>query len=87
MNRELEKHKSEDLHTIFNKYDSDKNSKHHNYSRQYEDLLKKYRNKNISLLEIGVHYGESLKIWGDTFSFASKIVGIDIKKNSKNMKI
>ena len=65
---------AESLHDIFNKYDSDKNSKFHNYSRQYEELLKKYRGGDIRLLEIGVHQGESLKIWREAFPNAEKII-------------
>ena len=44
----------ESLESIFNKYDTDKKASFHNYSRQYEELLKNYRNNNIKYLEIGV---------------------------------
>ena len=73
----------ESLETIFDKYNSDKGSNFHNYCRQYEELLRKYRHKNISLLEIGIFQGESLKIWKDVFPNAVRIVGIDINGKCK----
>lgn len=68
----------ESLISIFDKYNSDKNSSFHNYCRQYDNLIKDYRNKSINFLEIGVFKGESLKIWREAFPNAKKIVGIDI---------
>jgi hypothetical protein len=71
------------LTNIFNKHNSDKNSSFHNYCRQYENLFKDFRYKPISFLEIGVLQGESLKIWREVFSNATKIVGIDINPDCK----
>jgi len=68
----------ESLHNIFNRYDTDKNSNFHNYSRQYDELFKNYRFKNIKYLEIGVYRGGSLKSMRETFKNAEIIVGIDI---------
>lgn len=73
----------ESLTTIFDRYNSDKNSTFHNYCRQYEKLLSEYRTQSISFLEIGIFQGESLKIWRDVFPNASKIVGIDINPDCK----
>lgn len=73
----------ESVHDIFNKYDTDKNSYFHNYSRQYETLFSKYRNKCINYLEIGVLHGESLKAMRDVFLMARNIVGIDINPGCK----
>jgi hypothetical protein len=73
----------ESLIPIFDRYGSDKNSSFHNYCRQYDTILKDYRQKNISFLEIGVYGGESLKIWRDSFLNAKKIVGIDINPECK----
>lgn len=74
----------EKLQDIFNRYNSDKNSYFHNYCRQYEQLLRDFRDKSITFLEIGVFQGESLKIWRDVFPNAKKIIGVDI--NSECMK-
>jgi spermidine synthase len=66
------------LTEIFDQYDSDKNSKWHNYSRQYDHLLTKFRDKPVRLLELGVLEGESLKIWKHCFLNSQCIVGVDI---------
>jgi hypothetical protein len=73
----------EHLNTIFDKYDTDKNSKFHNYSRQYNDLLKEYRNKPIKYLEIGVFNGGSIKAFREVFKNATCILGLDINSNCK----
>lgn len=66
------------LDTIFKKYNTDKNSSHHNYSRQYETLLYSYRSKPIRFLEIGVFKGESIKAFREVFENAICLVGLDI---------
>jgi hypothetical protein len=65
---------------IFNKYDTDKNSRFHNYPRQYAALFEKYRNKpGLKFLEIGVFKGESLKAWREYFTGTDVIViGLDV---------
>lgn len=73
----------ENLTAIFDKYDSDKNSRFHNYCRQYEGIMRDYRTKNISFLELGVFNGESIKIWREAFPNAKCIVGIDINPECK----
>lgn len=73
----------ESLNNIFNKYNTDKNSYFHNYTRQYEKLLEDYRDKPIKYLEIGVFNGGSLKAFRETFKNAKCIVGIDINPNCK----
>lgn len=73
----------DNIETIFNKFNTDKNSLFHNYSRQYEHLFKEWRNKEITFLEIGVFQGESIKAWRECFSNAIKLVGIDINPECK----
>ena len=68
----------EPLNEIFDRYDTDKNQRFHDYCRQYDDLLRKYRDKPVSLLEIGVYEGESLELWNEVFPNSTKIVGLDI---------
>ena len=51
----------------------------------YENYLKKFRNKKINILEIGVESGNSLRIWSDYFSKA-KIIGLDIEKKDFKIK-
>jgi len=52
----------------------------HSYIEMYESEMVKV--KKISLLEIGVAFGHSIKMWEDYFE-DSNIYGIDIKNNSK----
>jgi len=49
----------------------------HSYIDIYEKYLQKYVNP-ISLLEIGVFYGNSLMTWKDYFHPDSYIIGVDI---------
>ena len=69
------------LEYIFSKYNTDKNIFFHNYTRQYEELLKPYRNKEINLLEIGVYKGGSLKGFNEYFKNSKYIVGLDINES------
>lgn len=68
----------ETITQIFDKHKSDKGSHHHNYCRQYEQLLAPYRRVGVKILEIGILDGQSLKIWKEAFQKASVIVGVDI---------
>lgn len=63
----------------------------HGYVESYEKILK---NKKIkSMLEIGVSFGGSLKMWDEFFNYNTKIIGIDIeekrfkRKNLENERI
>ena len=44
----------------------------------YEENFSKYRNKKITILEIGVFRGGSLSMWQKYFGPQAKIIGIDI---------
>jgi 23S rRNA U2552 (ribose-2'-O)-methylase RlmE/FtsJ len=55
-------------------------TKHFKYFNVYENLLKKFRNKNVTFVEIGVSNGGSLQVWKNYFSKESKIIGIDINR-------
>ena len=46
----------------------------------YKENFSSYKNKKITILEIGVQNGGSLKMWQNYFSSDSLIVGIDIIK-------
>jgi SAM-dependent methyltransferase len=71
------------LDTIFDKYDTDKKRNFHNYTRQYETLLKDFKNKPIKYLEIGVYNGGSLNAMREVFENSSCILGLDINHNCK----
>lgn len=72
------------LHDIYNRYNTDKNSTFHNYSRQYEILFAPFREMHINILEIGVLDGCSLLTWRDAFQNAFNIIGLDITPGCKS---
>jgi cyclopropane fatty-acyl-phospholipid synthase-like methyltransferase len=67
---------------IFTMFGIDKSSFVHNYSRQYQPLLKPFINKEINILEIGGYNGNTLRAWKYLFPNA-KVVGIDINNEYK----
>lgn len=50
----------------------------HHYDALYDPLFAPLRDKPVRLLEIGIFYGESMKLWRDYFP-KGKIFGIDIE--------
>lgn len=61
---------------------TDKSSEIHDYCRKYEKYIPFYREQNITILEIGVLNGESIRMWREYFPNAI-IVGIDINPKCK----
>lgn len=57
-------------------YPSDKNSYHSYIEDVYEEYFSPYRNRKINLLEIGVAFSGSIRLWNDYFKNA-QIYGID----------
>jgi len=49
----------------------------------YERHFRRFRNRPVTMLEIGVHGGGSLHMWRDYFCEGSTIVGIDINPDCK----
>lgn len=74
------------LDTVALRYPTDKSSRHHNYTKYYQEVLGPRRAAIRGLLEIGVglwhdnvaDYGPSLRMWRDWLPNA-RIVGMDIK--------
>ena len=70
---------------------SDKGTYHSYIDMYYEKILADYRDKTITLLEIGVNAGRSLELWARYFNDDSTIIGIDkkitisYKPSKKNM--
>ena len=54
------------LKEINNKYKSDKGFGH-NYIDFYESIFNPIKENELNLLEIGVLFGNSLKLWSDYF--------------------
>ncbi len=74
--------KTSTLDAIGLKHGTDKASSNHNYLELYEVLFASLRDKNLTLLEIGVLNGASLKTWEEYFPNAN-VVGVDIVPTSK----
>lgn len=60
-------------------HDTDKVA--HAYLSHYEQRFRSLRQEPVSLLEIGVMHGASLRMWKDYFSLG-QIYGVDVKKSS-----
>ena len=60
--------------------------KYSNYFSIYDSLLKKYKNKKIIFVEIGVFSGGSLFMWRHFFGKRAKIVGVDLNPDIKRFK-
>lgn len=73
------------MEEIFLRYDTDKNARHHNYPRQYENLFRDFKDKDgLKFLEIGVFGGNSLRAWRDFFTGKDRmILGVDICEEQK----
>lgn len=59
------------------KYGTDKASDRHDYLRGYELFLERYKNEKITVMELGVEKGQSLKMWTEYFPNAH-LLGVDI---------
>lgn len=64
------------------KYGTDKNMGHHEFTEKYERHFEHLRNKELTILEIGVKRGASVKMWKEYFP-NSIIHGIDIDPKCK----
>ena len=58
----------------------DKGTAHSYIEHYYENAFKPYRDKDITLLEIGIAQGQSLRMWREYFTNA-RIIGYDIRDN------
>jgi len=65
------------------KFGTDKSSREHDYLSFYELFFERIRHENIKLLEVGVLFGASLRLWGEYFPKGT-IVGADIDPSVKS---
>jgi hypothetical protein len=64
------------------KNNSDKEIYHKYISNFYNEKFSKFKNEEINILEIGILYGDSIKLWDDFFTKAN-IYGVDIQNAIK----
>jgi glycosyltransferase involved in cell wall biosynthesis len=55
------------------------------YFDAYDNIMAPYRNKAVTMLEIGVQNGGSLEAWSNYFAQAEKIIGCDIDELCGNL--
>ena len=70
------------MQSLYEMFSTDPEVKAHKYEHYfpvYERYLEPYRNRPVSMLEIGVDRGGSLKLWKNYLGPHAKIHGIDIK--------
>lgn len=70
----------QELEAIGKETGTDKCSDAHDYLRKYEFFLRRFREQPMTLLELGVFHGDSLRMWSCYFPKAH-IVGVDINEN------
>ena len=60
-----------------------KSVKYSTYFDSYDYFFSKYRNQNITFVEIGIAGGGSLFMWRDYFGPNARIIGVDLNPNAK----
>ena len=60
-----------------------RSSKYYKYFKNYEDILSNFGGQDVTMIEIGVQDGGSLKIWQEFFGPNSKIIGVDLNPECK----
>ena len=71
------------LNDLAIKHNTDKASFCHNYCPIYESLFGRWRHQVMSILEIGISEGASLRMWAEYFPSAI-ISGIDLEEFNQN---
>ena len=85
MNKKIKTNSNSETYKIFKK--SQKFSiKWTSYFQVYDQIFKKYKNKKITFVEVGVANGGSLFIWKKYFSKKSRIIGIDLNPEAKKLR-
>ena len=74
-----------DLENYFHQNQGRRMHKWLHYFEVYDRHFQKYRNTDVTVLEIGVSQGGSLQMWKNYFGDKAKIFGIDINPDCKNL--
>lgn len=72
----------QELNEIGSSYNTDKSSDYHNYLNKYEFFIRRWKKEPITILELGVFKGGSIKTW-ETYFEKAKIYGVDIDEACK----
>ncbi len=55
------------------------------YFNIYDELFQKYRDKDVTFVEVGIHNGGSLYMWRNYFGKNSRIIGVELNPNAKQL--
>ena len=69
---------------IADHFKTDKGTIKHNYAPVYERYLRELRRQPVSILEIGVACGASLKTWARYFADA-RVIGVDLREACRGL--
>lgn len=72
------------LREIFDQHDKRLIHKYEHYIEIYEEYFSKYRNTNVSILEIGLSQGGSIDMWKEYFGPELTFYGVDINADNKS---
>ncbi len=61
---------------------TNKSSLYADYLRHYDELFRRYRDKEINFIEIGVAQGRSARTW-ERYLPKARLIGVDINENTK----
>lgn len=75
-----------ELRSIYKAHTGKTSDRWESYFPVYDRIFATYRDKNLSLLEIGIQNGGSLEIWAKYFANAFKIIGCDINPLCGNLR-
>lgn len=53
----------------------------HTYVEFYEEILREYRDMPVNLVEIGIYYGASIRMWMDYFTAPNMVYGVDVNRS------
>lgn len=83
-----------DLLTLSLTHNTDKEISHKYVSNFYSQEFEQYRNQPVTLFEVGVYYGGSMRMWRDYFANCEQLIAADITnyapddvKNAPKVKI
>ena len=84
------KDKSEKINSKSKIFESFKKAKRfsvkwESYFNVYEKIFEKYREQNITFVEVGVSAGGSLQMWRDFLGTNARIIGIDLNPEAKTL--
>src|SRR5215207_1502538 len=73
----------DDLRTYFDSNKRRQMLKWHHYFEIYDRHFHRFRNTDVTILEIGVAHGGSLQMWREYFGPNARVIGVDCDARCK----